>query len=51
MALGRSHETDGTVTMFMVVPAHQFCDPVARGEQGIERREWISGAVLQGFEQ
>ena len=37
MALGRSHETDGTVTMFMVVPAHQFCDPAARGEQGIER--------------
>ena len=37
MTLGRCHETDCAVTMFVAVPAHQFCDPAARGEQGIER--------------
>ena len=51
MTLGRCYQTDRAVTMFVVVPAHQFCDPVARVEQGIERFEWISGPVLQGFEQ
>ncbi len=37
MTLGRCHETDRTVAVFVVVPAHKFRDPVAGREQGIER--------------
>ena len=32
VTLGRRDEADRAVTMLMVVPAHQFGDPVARGE-------------------
>ena len=37
MALGRCHETDRTVAVFVVVPVHQFCNPSAGCEQGVER--------------
>ena len=51
MALGRRHEPDRTVTVFVVVPAHQLAHPGARGKQGIERLERVSGPILQGLEQ
>jgi hypothetical protein len=50
MTLGRCHKPDRTVAVFVVVPAHQFCDPCAGREQGIERLQRISRPVLQGFE-
>ena len=41
MALGQCHETDRTAAVFVVVPAHQFCNPGAARELVIERLSWI----------
>jgi hypothetical protein len=51
VTLSRRDEADRAVTMLMVIPAHQFGDPVARGAQGVEWLKRIGRTVLQRFEQ
>ena len=50
MTLGRRHKPDRAVTMLVVVPLHQFGDPVAGRSQGVERFERIGRPVFQCFE-
>src|SRR5665647_225014 len=51
MALVWCDETNGAVTMLMVVPMHECADPLAGSEQVLERPVGIVGSVFQCLEE
>ncbi len=51
MALGRGHEANGAMPVFVVVPLHQVVHPLLGDGQIGKRLQRVLRTVFQGFEQ